>query len=465
MGNVQIRGNSVRIRVSDGFDPKTNTRRYKTLTIHLDPDLTERQRQEEINRQKVLFEEKCRQESYIDDSMTLNSFIEQWRQDYEQSHLKNTTQKHYDDLLERIKPALGHLKLSEITPLHINAFYKNLAEGGIRIDYKYKCRIDFRKFLKDNDISRYKLIDAAGISMTTLESIVTGKNVSKETALGISNALEIEPEELFDVIGTDKTLSPKTLLHYHRCLSAILSKAVKWGLLFSNPCERVDPPKLRRREAKCLNEEQTLQLIAALDEKGQYQYSVMVKLMIFSGARRAEICGLEWDDIDWDKSCIHICRNSLYLPNVGMYEDTTKTESSERYVKLPQSVMTMLSEFRDYQNGIKKQMGEGWQESGKIFTQYNGLPIHPSSVTSWLRKFTERNGLPHVTPHMLRHTSATMLLMQGVPLKAVSKRLGHTLASTTSDIYGHSLRSVEDIAADKLEAMLSPSTHLKKEDE
>ena len=465
MGNVQIRGNSVRIRVSDGFDPKTNTRHYKTLTIHLDPDLTERQRQEEINRQKVLFEEKCRRESYIDDSMTLNSFIEQWRQDYEQSHLKNTTQKHYDDPLERIKPALGHLKLSEITPLHINAFYKNLAEEGIRIDYKYKCRIDFRKFLKDNDISRYKLIDAAGISMTTLESIVAGKNVSKETALGISNALEIEPEELFDVIGTDKTLSPKTLLHYHRCLSAILSKAVKWGLLFSNPCERVDPPKLRRREAKCLNEEQTLQLIAALDEKGQYQYSVMVKLMIFSGARRAEICGLEWDDVDWDKSCIHICRNSLHLPNVGMYEDTTKTESSERYVKLPQSVMTMLSEFREYQDKIREQMGEGWQESGKIFTQYNGLPIHPSSVTSWLRKFTERNGLPHVTPHMLQHTSATMLLMQGVPLKAVSKRLGHTLASTTSDIYGHSLRSVEDIAADKLEAMLSPSSQLKKEDE
>lgn len=179
MGNVQIRGNSVRIRVSDGFDSKTNTRRYKTLTIHLDPDLTERQRQEEINRQKVLFEEKCRRESYIDDSMTLNSFIEQWRQDYEQTHLKNTTKKHYDDLLKRIKPALGHLKLSEITPLHLNAFYKNLAEGGIRIDYKYKCRIDFRKFLKDNDISRYKLIDAAGISMTTLESIVAGKNVSK----------------------------------------------------------------------------------------------------------------------------------------------------------------------------------------------------------------------------------------------------------------------------------------------
>lgn len=134
MGNIQIRGNSVRIRVSDGFDPKTNVRRYKTHTIHLDPNMTERQKQEEITRQKVLFEEQCRQEQYIDDSITLNGFIEQWRQDYEQTHLKNTTQKHYDDLLKRIQSALGHLKLSEITPLHLNAFYKNLAEEGIRID-------------------------------------------------------------------------------------------------------------------------------------------------------------------------------------------------------------------------------------------------------------------------------------------------------------------------------------------
>ena len=187
MGNVQIRRNSVRIRVSDGFDSKTNTRRYKTLTIHLDPDLTERQRQEEINRQKVLFEEKCRRESYIDDSMTLNSFIEQWRQDYEQSHLKNTTQKHYDDLLERIKPALGHLKLSEITPLHINAFYKNLAEEGIRIDYKYKCRIDFRKLLKDNGI------DFDNFQFTKKEELL----------ISFGRALAKDPKNIPDEIYTE----------------------------------------------------------------------------------------------------------------------------------------------------------------------------------------------------------------------------------------------------------------------
>ncbi len=100
-----------------------------------------------------------------------------------------------------------------------------------------------------------------------------------------------------------------------------------------------------------------------------------------------------------------------------------------------------------------------------MFAQWNGKPINPSSVSTWMSKFCEKNGLPHTTPHMLRHTSATLLLMQGVPLKAVSKRLGHTLAFTTSDIYGHSLRSVEDIAADKLEAMLEPVAQIRGEQE
>ena len=59
--------------------------------------------------------------------MTFSSFVEHWRKNFEQTHLKKTTQRHYDDLLKRIIPALGHLKLSEITPLHLNAFYKNLA--------------------------------------------------------------------------------------------------------------------------------------------------------------------------------------------------------------------------------------------------------------------------------------------------------------------------------------------------
>ena len=110
---------------------------------------------------------------------------------------------------------------------------------------------------------------------------------------------------------------------------------------------------------------------------------------------------------------------------------------------------------------LRDQLLDHWVESGKIFTQFNGSPIHPSTITKWLNKFCKAKGLPHIYPHMLRHTSATMLLMQGLPLKAVSKRLGHAQASTTSDIYGHSLLSVDEIAAEALDNMLDPASKLK----
>lgn len=462
MANVQKRGDAYRIRVSNGHDPVTGTRLYHTMTWKPEPGMTERQIEHELERQKVLFEEKCRRTMVLDDTVRLEVFVERWREEYAVPNLKKTTLALYDELLKRILAAMGHLKLCDITPFHLNAFYANLREDGIRVDYKYRCKVDFRQLLKDNDISRTKLSDYAGVSIATIESVVSGKNVNRTSAEKLCRTMELELDELFETVGTEKKLSPKTLLHYHRCLSAIFSRAVKWGVMFSNPCERVEPPKLRRKEAASLDEEQAKALLEAVEEKAPLQYHVIVKLMIFSGARRAEVCGLEWGDIDWQNDRIHIQRNSLYLPGTGLYEDTTKTESSDRIVKLPKAVMEILEKQRTDQQSKKELIGDAWQEHDKVFTQWNGKPINPSYVSAWLRKFCEKNGLPHTTPHMLRHTSATLLLMQGIPLKAVSSRLGHTLASTTSDIYGHSLRSVEDIAADKLEAMLEPVAQIRE---
>lgn len=465
MANVQKRGDSYRIRVSNGHDPVTGTRLYHTMTWKPEPGMTEKQIAHELERQKVLFEEKCRRTMVMDECVKLEDFVERWRVDYALPNLKKTTVAQYDELLKRILAAMGHIRLCDITPFHLNAFYANLREDGIRVDYKYRCKVDFRQLLKDNDISRTKLSDFSGVSIGTIESVMAGNNVNRSTAEKLCRTMEVELDELFEPVGAEKKLSPKTLLHYHRCLSAIFSRAVRWGVMFSNPCERVEPPKLRRKEAACLDEAQTKALLEAVEAKASLQYHVMVKLMLFSGARRAEVCGLEWGDIDWENDRIHIQRNSLYVPSAGMYEDTTKTESSDRVVKLPRTVMELLQMQRTRQESDKALVGDAWQEHDKVFTQWNGKPINPSSVSTWLSKFCERNGLPHTTPHMLRHTSATLLLMQGVPLKAVSKRLGHTLASTTSDIYGHSLRSVEDIAADKLEAMLEPAAQIRGEQE
>lgn len=454
MAYIEKRENGYRIRVSDGFDPVTGKRRFKNFNWTPSPGMSERQIEEEVKRQAVLFEERCKRGMVLDDRVTLKEFAARWRSDYAVNNLKKTTLAHYDYLLERILDALGHLKLGSITPSHINAFYTNLRECGMRISNKCRCKLNLRKLLNDAGVLRKRLSEYSGVSLTTIESAENGAVISKDTAEKLAKTLNIDYGELFTSVYSDKPLSAKTLVHYHRLLNSVFERAVKWNVLFDNPCRHVEAPKLVRREAKFLNEEQTRQLLAEL-ETAPHQYRVMVNLLLFTGARRGEICGLRWSDIDFAKGTVHIGNNSLYLPDYGMYEDTPKTESSVRTINVPREVMELLAEHRKRQDFNKERLGDKWEESGMVFTQANGKPIHPSTISKWLAKFCERRGLPHINPHMLRHTSATLLLMQGLPIKAVSGRLGHSQTATTSDIYGHCLESVDEIAADALGKMLS----------
>lgn len=453
MAYIEKREGCYRIRVSNGFDPVTGKRRFKNFNWTPLPGMSERQIEEEVKRQAVLFEEKCSRGMVLDDRVTLKEFAARWHSDYAEKNLKKTTLAHYDYLLERILDALGHLKLGSITSAHINAFYANLRECGVRINNKCRCKINLRKLLNDAGVLRERLSEYSGVSLTTIESAENGAVISKETAEKLAKTLNIDYGELFTSVYSDKPLAAKTLVHYHRLLNSLFEKAVKWNVMFDNPCRHVEAPKLVRHEAKFLDEEQTRQLLTEL-ETAPYQYRVMVNMLLFTGARRGEICGLRWSDIDFEKGTVHIKNNSLYLPDYGMYEDTPKTESSVRTINVPEEVVELLREHRKHQAFDKARLGDKWIDSGMVFTQVNGMPIHPSTISKWLAKFCKQRRLPHINPHMLRHTSATLLLMQGLPIKAVSGRLGHSQTATTSDIYGHCLESVDEIAAEALGNML-----------
>lgn len=131
MAYIEKRNGSYRIRVSNGFDPVTGKRRFKDFTWTPTVGMTECQIRDELNRQEVLFEEKCRRGYILDDKITLRQFAGRWRSDYAEVNLKKTTLAHYDYLLERILDALGHIKLCGITPAHINAFYATPHSSGL----------------------------------------------------------------------------------------------------------------------------------------------------------------------------------------------------------------------------------------------------------------------------------------------------------------------------------------------
>ncbi len=186
------------------------------------------------------------------------------------------------------------------------------------------------------------------------------------------------------------------------------------------------------------------------------QHRTIVKLLLYTGMRRGELCGLTWDDIDFDHALIAVCRSSLYLPGQGVFEDTTKNETSQRCIKIPLDAVNTLREYHAWQNQERLKLGDQWQDSGRVFTTWNGAPIRPDTITGWFHKFVEKSGLPPIHIHSLRHTNATLLIASGTNLQTVAKQLGHSNVTTTGKIYSHAIKSADEAAAETLEDILHP---------
>lgn len=250
-----------------------------------------------------------------------------------------------------------------------------------------------------------------------------------------------------------KPLSPKTVRHVLSLVSDIFAYAVRMGIVRENPCVRVVLPKLVRKEKKIYTVEETVRLMELL-RKEPVKYRAFFFLLIYSGCRRGELLGLEWRDVDFANCLISIRRTSCYTPDRGTYTDTTKTEQSKRTLKLPQEVMDILCELREFQLRQADIFGDKWVESGRLFTKETGEPQHPNTSYHWLEKFCARNGLPFYGLHSFRHLFASLLVGNGVDIVTVSGVLGHSAVSTTSNIYCHMLEDARVRASDTVASAL-----------
>lgn len=454
MATIKQRGDSYKITVSCGYDMNgKQIRRHLTWTP--EPGMTKRQMQKELDRQAVLFEEKCRNGQVLDGNIKFAEFAEKWFADYAEKQLRPTTVARYRLLMPRINAAIGHIRLDKLQPHHLMEFYNNLSETGVREDTRYCSAVDFKALLKKRGMTKRALAEQAGVSVYVLDSVTRGANISAASAHKVVAALQLPLDKVFLPAGEKDTLAVSTVLHHHRLISSMLSTAVKWQLIFSNPCSRVVLPKNKHKEAVYLDEEQAADLLAALDKESM-QHQVIVKLLLFTGMRRGELCGLEWKDVDFERAVIFVRRSSLYLPGKGVFEDETKNETSERCMKVSADVVTMLKAWRAEQSKQRLRMGDQWQTSDRLFTAWNGAPIRPDVITAWFHKFVTKNGLPPIHIHSLRHTNATLLIAAGTNLTTVAARLGHANSTTTSKIYAHAIKSADQAAAEVLQDILHP---------
>lgn len=196
-------------------------------------------------------------------------------------------------------------------------------------------------------------------------------------------------------------------------------------------------------------------MIQALEGQSM-KYEVYYKLILATGMRRGEACGLRWSDIDWRQRALHIRRNVVKLSHQPIIVKEPKTRAGTRVVYLSQEMCRLLRAWEKECAWKRTQQEEGeLTQEDYLFRQPNGDPMVPSTFTFRFKKILRENGLPEdLNVHSLRHTNASMLIAQGVDVRTVAGLLGHAQPSTTLDIYSHAFDKNKRLAGQKLsEAM------------
>lgn len=248
---------------------------------------------------------------------------------------------------------------------------------------------------------------------------------------------------------TGGKLSTKTIIEHHRLISTVLEQAFKERLVLFNVSRQAELPRVEKKEVNYFQPAQIEAIRNALENEPP-KWKMLVHLLLITGARRGEILGLKWDKVDFEKNRIYICNSVLYSADRGIYEDTPKTEKSKRFVTLPIETMQELKEYKEYQSTEFFNNGIPINFKGFVFSQIDGTPMHPDSVTDYLKKFSKKYNLPHINAHAFRHTMASMLYFNGVDSVSISKRLGHAQVSTTANIYAHIMEEADQRNADIL---------------
>lgn len=247
----------------------------------------------------------------------------------------------------------------------------------------------------------------------------------------------------------------ETVRCYHAFLHSAFKYAVKIDLLPGNPTEKTELPRKEKREATYYTKDELEKLFKAFEGD---RMELVVHIAAYYGLRRGEILGLNWDSIDFDNKTLTVRRKITSSFKNGMGERIhidyeLKTESSVRTLPLIPHIEEMLKERMQLENHYSKLLGEDFDRTydGFICRDNTGKLITPYYTSNHFHDMLIKHDLKHIRFHDLRHSCASLMVANGVPMKAVQEWLGHSTFSTTANYYSHldynsKIESAETIA-------------------
>ena len=262
---------------------------------------------------------------------------------------------------------------------------------------------------------------------------VWGREIEPRTVLYLSleDTLNRLQDRLFRLVGSEDT--PEKLI-------------------LQTECQSIGQGLEEQITSFLYNHEETVKKLITAFEGQSMKYETYFKLVLATGLRRGEACGLKWSDINWHKRTIHVQRGVVKLSHQESITKDPKTTSGDRMVYLSKEMCQLLKAWRKECEWDRQQTAnETVDEDDYLFRQPNGKPMNPCTFTYRFKLILKANSLPlDLNVHSLRHTNASLLIAQGVDVRTVASLLGHAQASTTLDIYAHAFDKNKREAQEKL---------------
>ncbi|MEU4094443.1 tyrosine-type recombinase/integrase [Streptomyces sp. NPDC026673] len=365
--------------------------------------------------------------------------------------LKRSTRDSYEDYIERVFiPYLGGTKLLQLRSLHIQGMFEKLwADNEVHAENLRKAHEaqtaertahtawkDCPERPRPKELRQaWQDAKAALKEARTLPTHVTGPGTQKRMLNTLSGALD-------DAVS-------KKLISENWTKGVVLPKYVRPKPIVWTPARIEAWRQTGEKPGKVMvwMPEQTGEF---LDAVAGHRLYPMFHLMIFRGLRRGEAAGLPWGETDLAHGTVHISEQ-LVVASYEVWEDTPKSESGERTIKLDSETRRLLQLWRERQAGERAEWEEAartWNNTGLVFTWEDGRAYHPEHLSQTFGRLVKKLGLPPVRLHDLRHCAATLSLAAGLHMKAIQTLLGHGSYSLTADTYTSVLPQFEEAQAE-----------------
>jgi integrase len=249
-----------------------------------------------------------------------------------------------------------------------------------------------------------------------------------------------------------KQLSALTVTYVHSVLKSALEHAVREDELPRNVARNVKTTAPRPTRFRPFTAAEARQF---LDAARADRLQALYELALRTGLRKGELLGLHWEDLDLTAGTASIRRSLQRTRTGGLTHLPTKTRASERRIALPTECLHSLKEHKERQDMERQAVGSGWKGGCLVFTTPTGGPLDPANLTRRFRSFLDRAGLRRIRFHDLRHSTATLLLEQGVDLVVIKELLGHAHIGVTAGVYAHVRLRLQRQAIDTLGNALS----------